>query len=102
MTEKASMDFPEPDSPTKPTHSPALTDRLTSFTARTAPSGVRRTVFSSRISRRRGVALSSRGGEGCDIVQAPRYSPKTFRILSEISPSVARASTAVTIAGTMF
>src|SRR5512134_999280 len=51
MTDMKIWLLPEPDSPTMPSVSPALMAKLTSLTARTAPSGVAKLVLRLRTSR---------------------------------------------------
>src|SRR5262245_29407456 len=56
MVARNSWLFPEPDSPTMPTHSPSAMSKLTPFTACTVPSGVAN-VMSRFFTERTGSAM---------------------------------------------
>src|SRR5687767_11724710 len=97
MIENAVTDLPLPDSPTRPSVSPLRISNDTSLTATTGPNTVRR--FSTLSNGSNGLlTVDSRLPTQSRLTS--RYSPKTVRSVSAISPTVACASTAAMIGGT--
>ena len=103
MIDSAVTDLPLPDSPTRPSVSPARISKLTSSTA----GDRRRTASVERPSSdARRESSDARRASQPQLRSSPRQasisrcSPNTARIASEISPTVACASTAAMIGGT--